>query len=68
MRSFCLDVSFYSSAPVVVVVCGPPNECAEKIKALRALGFSRVGLNLSPAQDLDLLVSSLSPAAIAAST
>jgi 5,10-methylenetetrahydromethanopterin reductase len=48
-------------------ICGPPDECSEKIKALRHLGFSRVGLNLSPAQDLDLLVSSISPAAIAAS-
>jgi 5,10-methylenetetrahydromethanopterin reductase len=70
-RRFDLEEAAAQISDTVVdrfTICGPPDQCMDKINALRHLGFSRVGLNLSPAQDLDLLMSSLSPAAIAAST
>ncbi len=45
-------------------LCGSPDDCLEKLSELRRLGFSRVGLNLSPTQDMELLVSSISPAIV----
>jgi len=40
---------------------GSPDECLEKISSLRKMGFSRVGINPSPKQDMNLLITSLSP-------